>query len=124
MEPLALDMSGILDGVKIVDLSRVLAGPFATQMLSDLGAEVIKVEAPWGDDTRKWGPPFTKGFDGKQVAAYFLSCNRGKEIINLNLKEQGDKVLEMIQDADVLVENFRPGTLERLLGQIPKDIII
>lgn len=124
MEPLALDMSGILDGVKIVDLSRVLAGPFATQMLSDLGAEVIKVEAPWGDDTRKWGPPFAKGFDGKQVAAYFLSCNRGKEIINLNLKEQGDKVLEMIQDADVLVENFRPGTLERLLGQIPKDIII
>tara|TARA_B110000459_G_C16625971_1_gene505960 strand:+ start:15727 stop:16779 length:1053 start_codon:yes stop_codon:yes gene_type:complete len=124
MEPLALDMSGILDGVKIVDLSRVLAGPFATQMLSDLGAEVIKVEAPWGDDTRKWGPPFAKGFDGEQVAAYFLSCNRGKEIINLNLKEQRDKVLEMIQDADVLVENFRPGTLERLLGQIPKDIII
>ena len=57
-------MSGILAGTKIVDLSRILAGPFSTQMLSDLGAEVIKVEAPWGDDTRKWGPPFTTGFDG------------------------------------------------------------
>ena len=83
-------MSGILDGVKIVDLSRVLAGPYATQMLSDLGADVIKVEAPWGDDTRKWGPPFTTGFDGKQVAAYFLSCNRGKEIINLNFLKLGE----------------------------------
>ena len=65
-------MTAILNGVKIVDLSRVLAGPYATQMLSDLGAEVIKVEAPWGDDTRKWGPPFTTGFDGKKVAALLL----------------------------------------------------
>jgi crotonobetainyl-CoA:carnitine CoA-transferase CaiB-like acyl-CoA transferase len=120
----ATHMSGILDGVKIVDLSRVLAGPYATQMLSDMGAEVIKIEAPWGDDTRKWGPPFTTGFDGKQVAAYFLSCNRGKEIINLNLKNQADEVKKMIQDADVLVENFRPGTLERLLGKLPKELIV
>ena len=59
-------MNGILDGVKIVDLSRILAGPLCTQMLADLGAKVIKVEAPWGDDTRKWGPPFTNGFDGKE----------------------------------------------------------
>ena len=75
-------MGGILNGVKIVDLSRILAGPYATQMLADLGAEVVKVEAPWGDDTRQWGPPFTSGFDGQKVAAYFLSCNRGKEIVN------------------------------------------
>ena len=81
-------MSGILAGTKIVDLSRILAGPLSTQMLSDLGAEVIKVEAPWGDDTRKWGPPFTTGFDGKQVAAYFLACNRGKQIITMNLKQE------------------------------------
>lgn len=120
----ATHMSGILDGVKIIDLSRVLAGPYATQILSDMGAEVIKIEAPWGDDTRKWGPPFTTGFDGKQVAAYFLSCNRGKEIINLNLKNQADEVKKMIQDADVLVENFRPGTLERLLGKLPKELIV
>ena len=61
-------MGGILEGIRIVDISRILAGPYATQMLADLGAEVIKIEAPWGDDTRHWGPPFTTGFDGKQVA--------------------------------------------------------
>ena len=117
-------MSGILAGTKIVDLSRILAGPFSTQMLSDLGAEVIKVEAPWGDDTRKWGPPFTTGFDGKQVAAYFLACNRGKQIITMNLKQEKEKLLELIADADVVVENFKPGTLERILGELPKDVIL
>ena len=117
-------MTAILSGVKIVDLSRVLAGPYATQMLSDLGAEVIKVEAPWGDDTRKWGPPFTTGFDGKKVAAYFLSCNRGKEIINMNLKQETEKLKSLIDDADVIVENFRPGTLQRMLGSLPDDKII
>ena len=116
-------MSGILAGTKIVDLSRILAGPLSTQMLSDLGAEVIKVEAPWGDDTRKWGPPFTTGFDGKQVAAYFLACNRGKQIITMNLKQEKEKLLELIGDADVVVENFKPGTLERILGELPKDVI-
>ena len=85
-------MGGILNGVKIVDLSRILAGPYATQMLADLGAEVVKVEAPWGDDTRQWGPPFTSGFDGQKVAAYFLSCNRGKEIVNFNLKNDAEEV--------------------------------
>jgi crotonobetainyl-CoA:carnitine CoA-transferase CaiB-like acyl-CoA transferase len=93
-------------------------------MLSDLGAEVIKVEAPWGDDTRKWGPPFTTGFDGKQVAAYFLACNRGKQIITMNLKQEKAKLLELIADADVVVENFKPGTLERILGELPKDVIL
>ena len=117
-------MSGILAGTKIVDLSRILAGPLSTQMLSDLGAEVIKVEAPWGDDTRKWGPPFTTGFDGKPVAAYFLACNRGKQIITMNLKQEKAKLLELIADADVVVENFKPGTLERILGELPKDVIL
>ena len=117
-------MNGMLDGVKIVDLSRILAGPLCTQMLSDLGAEVIKVEAPWGDDTRKWGPPFTTGFDGKEVAAYFLACNRGKEIITMNLKQQTDDLLELIKDADVVVENFKPGTLERIIGKIPDGVIL
>ena len=117
-------MNGMLDGVKIVDLSRILAGPLCTQMLADLGAEVIKVEAPWGDDTRKWGPPFTTGFDGKEVAAYFLACNRGKEIITMNLKQQTDDLLELIKDADVVVENFKPGTLERIIGEIPDDVIL
>ena len=117
-------MSGILAGTKIVDLSRILAGPLSTQMLSDLGAEVIKVEAPWGDDTRKWGPPFTTGFDGKQVAAYFLACNRGKQIITMNLKQEKAKLLELIADADVVVENFKPGTLERILGELPKEVIL
>jgi crotonobetainyl-CoA:carnitine CoA-transferase CaiB-like acyl-CoA transferase len=123
-EPNAQDMSGILDGIKIIDLSRVLAGPYATQILFDLGAEVIKVEAPWGDDTRKWGPPFAKGFDGKEVAAYFLSCNRGKKIINIDIKKNSSELLKLIADADVLVENFRPGTLNRLLGELPKDLIV
>ena len=116
-------MGGILNGVRIVDVSRILAGPYATQMLSDLGAEVIKIEAPWGDDTRQWGPPFTKGFDGKEVAAYFLSCNRGKNIVTFNLKKQAYEVRSLIETADVVVENFKPGTLERLLGPMPKDVI-
>ena len=117
-------MSGILEGVRIVDISRILAGPYATQILADLGAEVIKIEAPWGDDTRQWGPPFTTGFDGKQVAAYFLACNRRKEILTIDLKQETDEVLKLIKTADVVVENFRPGTLERLLGPMPEDVIL
>ncbi|MBT7262553.1 MAG: CoA transferase, partial [Euryarchaeota archaeon] len=117
-------MGGILEGIRIVDVSRILAGPYATQMLSDLGAEVIKIEAPWGDDTRYWGPPFTTGFDGKQVAAYFLSCNRGKEIVTFDLKREKNDVRALIETADVVVENFRPGTLERLVGPLPNDIIL
>ena len=83
-------MTDVLDGVKVIDLSRILAGPYCAQMLADLGAEVIKVEAPWGDDTRGWGPPFLE--DG--TAAYHLSCNRGKEIIfhkfpNDSLRKKG-----------------------------------
>ena len=76
-----LTMNRILNGIKVLDLSRILAGPYTAQMLADLGANVTKVEAPWGDDTRRWGPPFTTGFDGKEVAAYYLCCNRGKNLV-------------------------------------------
>lgn len=117
-------MGGILQGIKVVDLSRILAGPYATQMLADLGAEVVKIEAPWGDDTRKWGPPFTSGFDGNEVAAYFLACNRNKTIVTFDLKHDATSVRSMIETADVVVENFKPGTLERLLGPLPEDVIV
>jgi crotonobetainyl-CoA:carnitine CoA-transferase CaiB-like acyl-CoA transferase len=93
-------------------------------MLSDLGASVTKIEAPWGDDTRGWGPPFTTDFDGERVAAYFLCCNRGKTIIQMNLKEERQRLIEMVENADVVLENFKPGTLERLIGTIPKKTIV
>lgn len=97
-----------LSGVVVVDLSRALAGPQATMMLADLGARVIKVESPDGDDSRHWGPPFV-GDDG--ISTYFLSCNRNKESVTANLKsEEGRSFLTaLLQVADVLVENFRPG---------------
>ena len=102
--------------VLVVDLSRALAGPQATMMLGDLGARVIKVEAPGhGDDTRGWGPPFV-GPEGDRQSTYFLSANRNKESITLDLKDAADKavLLELVDRADVLVENFRTGVLERL----------
>lgn len=117
-------MSGILEGINILDLSRILAGPYTAQMLSDLGANVTKIEAPWGDDTRGWGPPFTTDFDGERVAAYFLCCNRGKTILQMNLKEEKERLMEWIDWADVIVENFKPGTLERLVGILPNDTIV
>ncbi|TAM91463.1 MAG: CoA transferase [Jatrophihabitans sp.] len=110
-------MNGPLAGVLVVDLSRALAGPHAAMMLGDLGARVIKVEAPGtGDDTRSWGPPFVPGSDGRQHSTYFLSCNRNKESIALDLKsEDGRETLTaLVRRADVLVENFRPGVLDRL----------
>ena len=101
---------GALAGIKVVDLSRVLGGPFCTQMLGDYGAEVIKVEPPQGDETRGWGPPFQDG-----TASYFLGINRNKRGIALDLaRPEGRAVLfRLLQDADVLVENFKTGTLER-----------
>jgi formyl-CoA transferase len=102
----------LLEGVRVLDLSRVLAGPYCTMMLADLGAEVIKIEAPGlGDDTRHWGPPFTAGGE----SAYFLCVNRNKRSMTLNLKsDQGIQILkELIQLSDVLVENFRVDTLEK-----------
>ena len=103
---------GPLTGLTILDLSRVLSGPYCTMLLGDMGARVIKVEQPVrGDDTRTWGPPFV----GTE-SAYFLGTNRNKESVTLNFKDtQGRAVLErLVERADVLVENFRPGTLERL----------
>lgn len=117
-------MENILQGVNVLDLSRILAGPYAGQMLADLGANVTKVEAPWGDDTRGWGPPFTTGFDKENVAAYYLCCNRGKKIVKYHLKQDKEKLNKLMKNTDVIIENFKPGTLERLIGPIPKDIIV
>ncbi|TFD73374.1 CoA transferase [Cryobacterium sp. Sr8] len=107
---------GPLAGYLVVDLSRALAGPHASMMLADLGARVIKVENPEsGDDTRGWGPPFVGPADDPQ-STYFLSCNRNKESIALDLKsDDGRQVLrDLIERADIVVENFRPGVLDRL----------
>lgn len=108
--------NGPLSGMTVVDLTRALAGPHATMMMGDLGARVIKIENPHGgDDTRGWGPPFTGPAEGRQ-STYFLSCNRNKESVALDLKtEEGRELLrDLVRNADVLVENFRPGTLSRL----------
>lgn len=104
-----------LDGVKVLDLSRVLAGPWCTQLLADLGAEVIKVERPGaGDDTRHWGPPW-HGEGDKRVAAYFLSCNRGKKsaAIDFAQPEGAEIVRKLAGEVDVVVENFKVGGLAK-----------
>ena len=104
--------SGPLDGITVLDLSRVLSGPYCTMQLADMGARVIKIERPGtGDDTRAWGPPFQNG-----ESAYFLSINRNKESLTLDFKHpDGRRLLdELIARADVLVENFRPGTLDAM----------
>src|ERR687897_2359040 len=100
-----------LDGLSVVDLTRVLSGPYCTMLLADMGARVIKIEQPGrGDDTRAWGPPFVAG-----EAAYFLSINRNKRSLTLNMAvPQGQKILAgLIEQADVLIDNFRIGTLEK-----------
>ncbi|MGO9882848.1 MAG: CaiB/BaiF CoA transferase family protein [Solirubrobacteraceae bacterium] len=102
-----------LGGLRVLDFSRVLAGPFATMMLGDLGATVIKVERPGvGDDTRSWGPPYDAG----GMATYFESVNRNKESIALDLSAAEDlaRALSLAREADVLIENFRPGVMDRL----------
>ena len=103
--------NGPLSGIRVIDLTRILAGPICTMNLGDMGAEILKVEQPGtGDDTRSWGPPFVEG-----EAAYFLGINRNKRSITLNLKEErGKEILrELLINADVLIENFKVGTLER-----------
>ncbi|HSE00648.1 MAG TPA: CoA transferase [Burkholderiales bacterium] len=103
--------SGALDGLRVLDLTRILAGPLCTQMLGDMGADVIKVEPPGaGDDTRTWGPPFVNG-----ESAYFLGVNRNKRSLTLNMGvKAGQEVLaQLVKKADVLVENFKLGTLEK-----------
>jgi crotonobetainyl-CoA:carnitine CoA-transferase CaiB-like acyl-CoA transferase len=113
----AAEAAGPLSGILVVDLSRALAGPHATMMLGDLGARIIKVEAPGrGDDTRGWGPPFITPDGGESESAYFLAANRNKESVCLDLKnpENLDVLEDLIRRADVLVENFRTGVMERL----------
>lgn len=112
-------MLGLLSHIRVLDLSRVLAGPWASQILADLGAEVIKVERPQsGDDTRTWGPPYHKDVQGNETgeSGYFLAANRGKRSITLDLSkaEAQDIIRKLVKDCDVLLENFKVGTLERL----------
>src|SRR5260370_17178179 len=101
---------GPLAGLLVADFSRVLAGPYCTMLLGDLGADVIKVESPDGDDTRRWVPPTRDG-----VATYFLSINRNKRSVALDLRDRGDLAAaqELARRADVLVQNFKPGGLAR-----------
>ena len=110
-------LQGPLSGVRVLDLSRVLAGPWATQTLADLGAEVIKIERPGeGDDTRHWGPPFTTTTDGsKGDAAYFMCANRGKKSVELDIAspEGTEAVRRLVATCDVVVENFKTGGLAK-----------
>ncbi|RPI06167.1 MAG: CoA transferase [Zetaproteobacteria bacterium] len=102
----------LLDGVRVLDLSRIIAGPFCSQILGDMGADVIKVEQPGGgDETRTWGPPFADG-----EAVYFFCVNRNKRSVTLNLKDsRGREILrELVKRSDILLENFKPGTLAKL----------
>lgn len=116
-----------LDGIRVIDLSRILSGPYCTMILADMGADVIKIEPPQGDDTRAWGPPFID-----DQSSYFLSVNRNKKSIVINLKTPEGKsiLLDLIKTADIVVENFRPGTLKKLgldyevLSQVNKRIIL
>jgi crotonobetainyl-CoA:carnitine CoA-transferase CaiB-like acyl-CoA transferase len=105
-----------LKGLKVVELARILAGPWIGQTLADLGADVIKVESPEGDETRRWGPPFVRQSDGSQAdAAYFHCCNRGKRSVIADLASpEGQRLVrELILSADVLVENFKVGGLKK-----------
>ena len=107
-------MAAPLAGLKVVELARILAGPWAGQTLADLGAEVIKVEALEGDDTRQWGPPFIER-DGDKSAAYFHSCNRGKKSVTVDFRtpEGQEAVRSLVKDADILIENFKVGGLKK-----------
>lgn len=111
---------GPLDGITVIDLTRALAGPYASMMLADAGATVIKIERPGtGDDSRGWGPPFV-GEPGAQESTYFLSVNRSKAsvVLDFNKDEDLERLKTLIRQSDVLVENFRPGVMEKLgLGE-------
>jgi len=102
--------AGPLAGIKVIELARILAGPWAGQLLADLGAEVIKIESPEGDDTRQWGPPFV---NPEGSAAYFHGCNRGKQsvVIDFRTPKGQAEVRRLVQDADILIENFKVGGL-------------
>ena len=108
---------GALQGVKVIDLSRVLGGPYCSQALADHGAEVIKLEPPAGDETRGWGPPF----EG-DTASYFRGINRNKKglVVDLGQAEGRDLLMRLLEDADVLLENFKPGTLSAGASAMPR----
>lgn len=107
-------MTAPLDGIRVIELARILAGPWAGQTLADLGADVIKVEAPEGDDTRRWGPPFLET-EGEKTAAYFHATNRGKRSITCDFRtaEGQEVVRRLVADADVVIENFKVGGLAK-----------
>ena len=109
-EPSAPASGGALQGIHVLDLSRVLSGPYCTQVLADHGADVLKIEPPGGDETRQWGPPFVDG-----VAAYYRGINRNKRGCTLDLSQDAgrERLLAMLTEADVLIENFKAGTMER-----------
>src|SRR5689334_19303273 len=108
------DVAGALAGIRVLDLSRILAGPWCTQLLADLGAEDIKSERPGaGDDTRHWGPPWLRDSEGRetQEAAYYLSTNRGKQSVTVDMsRPEGRALIEKLAaQSDVLIENFKTG---------------
>ena len=117
MEVAAIMAQPPLKGIRVIELARILAGPWAGQLLADLGADVVKVENPdGGDDTRKWGPPFVMSHDGENLsAAYYHSCNRGKRSIAIDFAtpEGAETVRRLVADADVLIENFKLGGLKK-----------
>ncbi|WP_161831495.1 CaiB/BaiF CoA-transferase family protein, partial [Pseudovibrio sp. POLY-S9] len=108
-------MTAPLENIKVLELARILAGPWIGQTLSDLGADVIKVESPRGDDTRTWGPPFVEEEGGSKSAAYFHACNRGKRSITADFSKQEDLELiyDLVRQSDVLIENFKVGGLAK-----------
>ncbi len=105
-----------LSGVRVLELARILAGPWAGQLLADLGAQVTKVEHPQGgDDTRGWGPPFIDNADGTKTSAYYHCCNRGKHVerVDFQDKDGRDKIIALAKDSDILIENFKTGSLQK-----------
>ena len=114
----SLDCKGPLDGIRVIDLSRILAGPTATQLLGDFGADIIKIERPGrGDDTRAWGPPYVTGGDGEESteSAYYLSANRNKKSVAVDISTTNGQqtIRRLVATADVLIENFKPGGLKK-----------
>ena len=107
--------AGALAGLKVIDLTRVLGGPYCTMILSDHGAEVIKIEPPQGDEVRDWGPPFHDGSEGEKDASYFIGINRNKRSLALDIGQPAGRLvlLRLPEGADVLIENFKPGSMEK-----------
>ena len=103
-------IASALDGVKVLDLTRVLGGPYSTQILADHGAEVIKIESNLGDEVRGWGPPFVNN-----MASYFINVNRNKRSVAIDLTKPEGKsiILKLLENSDVLIENFKTGTMEK-----------